>query len=273
MRRTVGSLTSILDEARDITRWLGSAVATVPFYGAMMVTLLAAFALQSSAPRAAMFAGARINVAILRGEWHRLVSPVFLHGGAMHLLSNLFSLWRVGPLVEASFGPSRAALIYLLSGVGGNLAGLWFGTSRGLSIGASGAVFGMMGATGGFVLRNKRALGTYGDALLRNAVQILLLNLFIGTRRGSGIDNLAHVGGFVSGVVLAVLLSPDVARGTARPRGRYDDDVADAPRGDGTLLPAWSVRALLAATAVAYAAGLREALKISLSIVARFGRG
>jgi len=273
VRRTANLVTNAFGEAGALARFLRAAVSVVPFYGAMMVALLLAFGLQSSAPRAAMVAGARVNNAILNGgQWHRLMSPVFLHGGAMHLLSNLFSLYRVGPLIEAAYGPARAALLYLLSGIGGNLAGLWFGSARGMSIGASGAVFGLMGATAAHVLRNKRALGGYGDALLRNVVQILALNLFIGTRRGSGVDNLAHVGGFVSGAVLGLLLSPDVGR-NLRPRGRFDyDDPPAEPRGDGTLLPSWAVRALLAATAVAYAAGLREAVRIATVVQRVYGR-
>ena len=101
----------------------------------MMLLTLGAFGAQNSAPRAAMIAGARVNAAIDAGQWHRLVSPLFLHGGGMHLFSNLFSLWRVGPLVEASFGPLRTLLIYLLSGLGGNFAGLAFGAKQGMSIG------------------------------------------------------------------------------------------------------------------------------------------
>ena len=73
--------------------------------------------------------------------------------------------------------------------------------------GASGAVFGMLGATGGYVLRNRRALGTYGDMLLKNAAGMLVLNLYIGMR-SRGIDNLAHVGGFASGLVLGILVAP-----------------------------------------------------------------
>ena len=274
IRKTVGAAMDFFGEAGALARFLRGAVSVFPFYGMMMVALLVAFGLQQSAPRAAMVAGARVNAAILRGgQWHRLVSPVFLHGGGMHLASNLFSLFRVGPLVEASYGAGRAALLYLLSGIGGNVAGLYFGAAQGMSVGASGAVFGLMGATGGYVLRNKVALGRYGDMLLRNVLQILALNLYIGTRRGSGIDNLAHLGGFVTGSVFGVLLAPDVGRSTRRPRGRYDyNDGADArDDGDGTLLPAWAVRALLAATTVAYVAGLREATTIAIAVHRFYG--
>lgn len=264
VRKSFGAVGSLLNSIDNFVRFILGAMQSIPFHWTMMITLLLCYGLQSSSPKAAMVAGARVNRAIVGGQWHRLVSPVFLHGGFAHLLSNLFSLWRVGPLVEAAFGMPRTALLYLLSGLGGNLAGLWFGQARGMSIGASGAVFGLFGATGGYVLRNKRALGTYGDMLLKNAGFVLMLNLYFGSRRGSGIDNLAHVGGFVTGGVLAILLAPKVSYGY----GRYDA----ADDANGGLLPPWAVRALLAATAVLYAAGLREAVRLALSFVKVYGR-
>ena len=265
VRRSLATVADAVGEAGALARWFSSAATAVPVHQQMMVLCLVGFGAQSAAPRAAMVAGARVNAAILAGQWHRLVSPVFLHGGGMHLLSNLFSLWRVGPLVEAAFGPARTLLLYLLAGVGGNLAGLAWGSPKGMSIGASGAVFGLMGAVGGFVLRNRRALGSYGDLLLRNTAMTLALNLYVGTRRGSGIDNLAHVGGFLTGGLLAILLAPQSPRG----RGRWDDE----PRnGDGTLLPPWAVSALLAATVSVYALGLREAATIALKVTRVYGR-
>ena len=261
VRRGVDAVTRVFGGATSAAGFYQRAVAALPMHVATSLLMLLAFGAQSYAPQAAMVGGARVNMLIDRGQWHRLVSPVFLHGGFMHLFSNLFSLWRVGPLVTASFGAGRAWLLYLGSGVAGSLAGLAWGAARGMSVGASGAVFGMMGATGGYVFRNKRALGSYGDALLTNVGQILLLNLFIGTRRGSGIDNLAHVGGFVGGLLLGVLVAPAAGR---RP--------VDAAEGDGALLPPWCVRGLLAATVALYAVGLGEATRIAMSLVRRYGR-
>ena len=126
-----------------------------------------------------------------------------------------------------------------------------------------------MGAAGGFVLRNKRTLGTYGDMVLTNVGQVLLLNLFIGCRRGSGIDNLAHVGGFVSGAIMGILLAPSAG---GRSYDRYNDEVQEEPKGDGSLLPSWAIRGLLAATAVAYILGIRDALTMSSTLVRFYGR-
>lgn len=239
-------------------RAAGRAAGALPVHGAAALLTAFAYAAQSYAPRAAMAGGARVNALIDSGQWHRLVSPVLLHGSFMHLLSNLFSLWRIGPLVQTSFGPARMWLLYLSSGITGNLAGLAWGPARGMSVGASGAVFGMIGATGGYVLRNRRALGSYGDALLSNAGQILLLNLFIGTRRGSGVDNLAHVGGFACGALVGLLVAPEA--------GRREGE------GDGALLPPWCVRGLLAAMVVLYLAGLGQATRIALTLMRVYGR-
>jgi membrane associated rhomboid family serine protease len=270
VRKGMGGISDVFAELRAIGRFLCALPAAVQFHRAMLVVLVACFGMQSWAPRAAMLAGARVNSAVLDCQWHRLLSPVFLHGGWMHLLSNAFSLWRMGPLVEASYGTARTALLYLLAGLGGNLAGLAFGAGRGMSVGASGAVFGMIGATGGYVLRNRRALGSYGDALLTNCGQILLLNLFIGTRPGSGIDNIAHLGGVATGLLAGVLVAPAVRSGG---RGRWERDWEEnETRGDGAILPQWCVRGLLGATLAAYAIGLREATRIALAVTRVYGR-
>ena len=129
--------------------------------------------------------------------------------------------------------------------------------ARGMSVGASGAVFGFMGAAAAYVVRNKAALGRSGDAILSNVGQVLFLNLIFGAQRGSGIDQLGHIGGVVTGAVFGLLLAPDAGsagrRSYASSGGRGGDD--------GALLPPALTRALLAATCVAYALGLREAAR------------
>ena len=270
VRHTIDALASLASETTAFGSFLVRLGNSIPVSRGMMGLMLLAFGAQSYAPKAAMLAGARVNRAItVGGQWHRLVSPVFLHGGAMHLFSNLFSLFRIGPLVDASFGPARVLLIYLLSGIGGNLCGLWFGPPKGMSIGASGAVFGMIGATGGYVLRNRRALGSFGDSMLGNAASMLLLNLFIGMR-SPGIDNLAHVGGFASGLIVGALVAPRA--GSASRRGRFDGYGTLAnDDDDGALLPPWVTRALLSATCVAYMLGLREAVRIARRVMRVYG--
>ncbi|KAL3904622.1 MAG: hypothetical protein SGPRY_011216 [Prymnesium sp.] len=162
-------------------------------------------------------------------------------------MSNLYSLWRVGPLVEGLYGGSKTLLIYLLAGVGGNLAGLQWGALRSLSVGASGAVLGLMGAVAAYVMSNRQQLGRSGDALLTQVGQLLLLNLFIGLSPRSGIDNLGHFGGAATGFILGWLLSPRASR------DRYSS-------GDDGIIPFSVTRVMLAATLVATALSLRAAL-------------
>ena len=231
------------------------ALDAVPVNRALLVLTLLAFGVQQYVGQAATLAGARFNVAIDRGgQWHRLVTPIFLHGGWLHLLSNCFSLFRIGPLVEGAYGAARCLLLYLLAGIGGNVAGLIWGSARGMSVGASGAVLGLMGATAAFVVRNKRALGGGGDALLSQVVQILFINLLIGTRAGSGVDNLGHVGGAATGFVLGLAVAPAVGRRS----GAGGDD-----GGDGSLVPAPVTQALLLATLLVVGVALRDGARLA----------
>eukprot|EP00962_Isochrysis_galbana_P034090 scaffold11486_cov103-Isochrysis_galbana.AAC.3 len=122
----------------------------------MLGAIVAAYGLQSVLGKAMLFAGARMNEYILyAGQWHRLVTPMWLHGSLMHLLSNSYSLFYLGPTAERVFGSEAFLLIFLLSGIGGNLLGLQFGAVRGMSVGASGAVFGLMGGLVGYAARNR----------------------------------------------------------------------------------------------------------------------
>jgi len=212
VRYTVGAAGDLRKLLQRCVQFYNDVLASLPLSRLILLLTLAAYAAQQSAGKAAMYAGARINGFILQGQWHRLFSPMFLHGSLMHLLSNSYSLWRLGPLAEGAFGKERLLLIYLLSGVGGNLLGLYYGSARSISVGASGAVFGLMGAVAAFALRNKRSLGAYSDSLLSGVGQTLLINLVLGTRRGSGIDNLGHVGGCLTGALVGLVLSPDLAR-------------------------------------------------------------
>lgn len=254
-----GPVRRIVAGARDAVEGLAGmlgfyrfALESVPVNRALLVLTLLAFGVQQSVGQVATLAGARFNVAIERGgQWHRLVTPIFLHGGGLHLFSNCFSLFRIGPLVEGAYGAARCLLLYLLAGIGGNVAGLIWGSARGMSVGASGAVLGLMGATAAFVVRNKRVLGGGGDALLGQVVQILFINLLIGTRAGSGVDNLGHIGGAATGFVLGLAVAPSVGRRSS------------AGDGDGSLIPAPVTRALLLATLLVVGVALRDGVRLA----------
>lgn len=149
--------------------------------------------------------GAKANELILDGQYWRLLTPVFLHIGLVHLLFNQYALHLFGREVETLFGPPRFAALYLLSGMFGSLASFAF--SAAISAGASGAIFGIIGAMAAFLLRNRKLLGEGGKQHLRSLLVLIGINLFLGMTI-PGIDNLGHLGGLISGVLLGFALSP-----------------------------------------------------------------
>jgi len=227
-------------------------VAALPFHVALVAVTVLAYAAQTAEPKLQR-AGARDKEAILKySQWHRLVSSVFLHGSRAHLFANMYSLCNLGGPVASMFGPSRSLSIYLLSGLCGNIAGLRFG-APGLSVGASGAVFGLFGAIVGYWLQNGGAMGFAGQRMLRYVGKMMVVNLFMSSL-SPGIDNVAHVGGALSGVLLGAAL-------TRRFRWVRGSLVSGRWVADGSLVPTQAVQVLLPALVVAYAIGIGQAVR------------
>lgn len=154
------------------------------------------------------YLGAKWNPAIYSGEYWRLISAMFLHASLLHIMFNGYSLFAVGPAVERFFGTARFLAIYFITGLAGSVASYAF--SPNLSVGASGAIFGLVGALAGFFYVSRETLGEMAKQQLGSLVTVIMLNLFIGLS-GGGIDNYAHVGGLVCGGLLGVLLAPRYA--------------------------------------------------------------
>lgn len=150
--------------------------------------------------------GLKLSDKILRGEdLYRLVSPIFLHGGLTHLATNAFSLNSVGPQVEAFFGPGRFLATYLVSGIVGNIVSAY--QSPNPALGASGAVFGIIGSCAVFFLRNDGYFGERGDAMMSSLTRTIGINLLFGAMSPM-IDNWAHLGGLLGGASMAALFGP-----------------------------------------------------------------
>jgi membrane associated rhomboid family serine protease len=150
--------------------------------------------------------GLKLSDRILRGEQlYRLVTPVVLHGGIFHLMMNMVSLGRVGDDVEKLFGPGRYLSTYVAAGVVGNLVSAV--QSPRPSLGASGAVFGIVGAYFTFLNRNEWLLGGYGQAMTASIGQTMLTNLLLGYFQPQ-IDQWAHIGGAVGGAAVAYFFGP-----------------------------------------------------------------
>jgi membrane associated rhomboid family serine protease len=133
---------------------------------------------------------------IAQGEWWRLFTSAFLHGGFLHILFNMYILFIVGAPLERLMGHLRYGVLYLAAAFGGAVASYAFNAANTLSVGASGAVFGIMGA-----------FAVAGFKLRYDIKQILFLvgfNLVIGFVL-TGVDWKAHVGGLVTGVLIAAV--------------------------------------------------------------------
>lgn len=150
--------------------------------------------------------GAKFTPLIAAGEYWRLLTSMFLHVGVMHLAFNGYALFVIGTELERLMGPGRFLTIYLLSGLFGSLAS--YALSDSLAAGASGAIFGIIGALAAFFLVHRKLLGTWGNRRLGNIALVLVLNLIWGFSQPGRIDNLAHVGGLLAGFALGWALAP-----------------------------------------------------------------
>ncbi|MDQ7030971.1 MAG: rhomboid family intramembrane serine protease [Ardenticatenia bacterium] len=158
--------------------------------------------------------GAKFNVLIQQGQYWRLVTPIFLHIGLSHLLFNQYALWILGREVEQLFGSARFAVLYLLTGMWGNVTSMLFVDA--ISAGASGAIFGLVGAQLTFLWVNRHVLGEIGRQQRLNLLGIIGLNLIFGVTV-PGIDNWNHMGGLASGLLLGAVLAPRYATGVVTP--------------------------------------------------------
>ncbi len=152
--------------------------------------------------------GANLDVLVKNGEYYRLFTCIFLHIGIMHLLCNLYSLYVIGREVENLFGKVKYIIIFILSGIFGSIMSLAF-THNTISAGASGAIFGLLGALLYFGMHYRTYLG---EAIKRSIIPIIVINLIIGFF-AEGIDLAAHIGGLVGGVLVAMMVGvPDKSK-------------------------------------------------------------
>jgi len=142
---------------------------------------------------------------VFKGEWWRLFTAMFLHGGMTHILMNMFSLYLVGRGMEMYFNAKSYLIIYLFSGLLGGLASLYMHPNS-VGIGASGAIFGVFGALAGFFLAHRDKIQTYSKAFMKDFAVILGINLVLGLSIPS-IDVSAHIGGLIIGLMGGFVIS------------------------------------------------------------------
>ncbi|MGN1387118.1 MAG: rhomboid family intramembrane serine protease [Bacillus sp. (in: firmicutes)] len=141
--------------------------------------------------------GAKYNPYILQGEWWRFITPIFLHIGFLHLALNSMALFYLGSSVERIYGSVRFFFIYLFAGFAGVVASFVFTDT--LSAGASGAIFGCLGALLYFGISNKQL---FFRTMGMNIIVLLVVNLAFGFIM-PGIDNAGHIGGLIGGFLAA----------------------------------------------------------------------
>lgn len=162
--------------------------------------------------------GAKENALIRAGQWQRFLTPIFLHGGEIHLLTNCLSLYWLGSQIENLYGWRKYVLLYLVAGFTGNVLSYLLSTSA--SLGASGAIFGLVGAGLVFPLRFKEYVPERArKQILRQLGIVAVINLSIGFTIPR-IDNFAHLGGLAGGAFMALFLIPDAIEDI--PRKTYE---------------------------------------------------
>lgn len=138
-------------------------------------------------------------------QYYRIITSIFLHFGIQHLLNNMVMLGALGWNLEREIGKVRFLIIYLVSGIAGNILSMYMNIihdEQVVSAGASGAIFGLMGALVYVVIVNRGRLGRLSG---RGMLILVFLSLYFGLT-SSGVDNYAHIGGLISGFLLAVIL-------------------------------------------------------------------
>ena len=150
--------------------------------------------------------GAKDNALIMQGQYWRFITPIFLHANVLHITLNMLNLAVLGVFLERLVGHARFLLIYLITGVVSIIASFYFMPQE-ISVGASGAIFGLVGAYSIFVLMHRRAFRKGGVPALVWLIFVIVGNLSIGFFVPN-VDNYAHIGGLLSGCLLGWWFTP-----------------------------------------------------------------
>ncbi|GAA2683938.1 rhomboid family intramembrane serine protease [Nonomuraea recticatena] len=178
----------------------GGAVVSTPYvtWAVLGINLLA-FALQwLTGQQITTDFGMWVAGVAINDQYYRMITAAFLHGSVFHILFNSYALYLVGPQLERAFGHVKFTALYLLSALGGSVLGYWFDDPRTLTVGASGAIFGLFAAI--FVVGRRLRFDVRGVAVL------IVINLVI-TFVFPGISWTGHIGGLITGAVLAAAMA------------------------------------------------------------------
>lgn len=208
---------------RPSITWLLLVLIGLAFGAELVVGYLAGFGLGGSENGGVLvFLGANVPELVRDGQVWRLVASMFLHIGFLHLLVNGWALYQLGGLFEMWMGARRFALVYMVAGIVGSAASVatkWGEVA--LSAGASGAIFGLLGALIAILLRRGKNLLPQGKALLQQLLMWAGINVVLGFSI-SGIDNAAHLGGCAAGFALGWFMKTRLERQISAP-GSYSE--------------------------------------------------
>ena len=152
--------------------------------------------------------GANLDVLVKNGEYYRLLTSMFLHSGLLHLFFNMYALYIIGPQVENFFGKTKYLIIYLLSGISGSLLSVAFNVNT-VSVGASGAIFGLFGALLYFGYNYR---GYLGNVIKSQILPVVIINLIFGFI-STGVDVAGHIGGLIGGIIVSSVLGSSDEKG------------------------------------------------------------
>lgn len=151
-----------------------------------------------------------------RGEYYRLFTSIFLHAGIIHLLCNMYSLYVIGPQAESFYGKIKYLFIFCFSGISGSLLSTALNFNAPVSVGASGALFGLLGSILYFGYHYRVYLG---NVMKSQIIPIIIINLIIGFA-STGIDNYAHIGGLIGGIFASMAVGvPDKSKTSDKANG------------------------------------------------------
>lgn len=145
------------------------------------------------------YSGMSVNYLIGDGQWWRILTSIFIHGGFIHVLFNMFSLFLFGPELEKIAGKARFITIYLLAGIFGNVATFVFQEGFYNSVGASGAIFGIFGAFAALVYYTRRTMPQ-----LKQIIMPLIIISVIITFLSPNVNAASHLGGLITGFILGL---------------------------------------------------------------------
>jgi membrane associated rhomboid family serine protease len=146
--------------------------------------------------------GANFKSSIINGEWWRFLTSIFLHGGLLHLVLNVYVLYFVGIFLEPRLGKIKFAIIYLVTGILANITILWRSDGT-ISVGASGAIFGLYGVILSLLLTKKVFPKDFSKPFLRSTLLYIAICILLEFMGG---DNVVHIAGLISGFLIGLIL-------------------------------------------------------------------